>query len=33
VPTVPARPAPDPKEDGTARALVTLIGYAEDLRR
>jgi hypothetical protein len=32
VPTIPGRPAPAATEDGTARALATLIGYLEDLR-
>lgn len=32
VPTVPARPGPDPKEDRTACALASLIGYLEDVR-
>jgi hypothetical protein len=32
VPTIPAKPAPDAKEDSTARALASLIGYLEDLR-
>jgi hypothetical protein len=30
VPTIPGRPAPSATEDGTARALATLIGYLQD---